>query len=245
MNEVINKGFDMRPIFIFPPGEGGAESYYHNLVPKLQDKKVVLFNNFFDYLKREIGKQAVEKISFEELARYYILSIKRQQPNGPYNFLGWSFGGVLAFEITRQLVDSGNEVAHLMLLDSYFCFKKAWQKVWPEINPGKFCELMVNINYHPGPVNLNAVQVTLLKATQIDKQVKDEITPENKSEKINTENLINKVSEFYTYCTKDNYLVDILNNKDDFDLVEINTSHFGWREDEETQDLIADMLREW
>jgi phthiocerol/phenolphthiocerol synthesis type-I polyketide synthase D len=39
----------------------------------------------------------------EERAERYITAIRTTQPEGPYRLGGWSFGGVLAYEIARQL----------------------------------------------------------------------------------------------------------------------------------------------
>ncbi len=41
---------DGAPLFMFPPGDGGAESYLNNLIPKLGNKHLVVFNNFYQYL---------------------------------------------------------------------------------------------------------------------------------------------------------------------------------------------------
>ena len=40
--------------------------------------------------------------TFEELATFYLSHIKQVQPQGPYNLLGGSFGGVLCLEISLQ-----------------------------------------------------------------------------------------------------------------------------------------------
>lgn len=105
-------------LFIFPPGEGGAESYFNNLVPGLKQFNIVVFNNFY----RE--RQPMET-TFEELAAMYITYIKAIQVNGPYNFLGWSFGGVLALEICRQMTNSGDYINNLFFIDSYLNVTKA------------------------------------------------------------------------------------------------------------------------
>ena len=57
--------------------------------------------------------------SVEELAAQYVQQIKSVQPFGPYQLLGSSFGGVVAFEMARQLQASGDSVHFLALLDSY------------------------------------------------------------------------------------------------------------------------------
>lgn len=54
--------------------------------------------------------------SIEALAAAAIQQLRAAQPRGPYWLIGWSFGGVLAFEVARQL--GAGEVARLILLDS-------------------------------------------------------------------------------------------------------------------------------
>jgi len=56
--------------------------------------------------------------SFEETAARYIEAIREKQPHGPYFLGGWSIGGVLAFEMARQLQSQGQPVALLALMDS-------------------------------------------------------------------------------------------------------------------------------
>ncbi|WPB82528.1 amino acid adenylation domain-containing protein [Archangium violaceum] len=53
----------------------------------------------------------------EQMAAAYIEAIRAIQPEGPYHLGGWSMGGVVAFEMARQLRDAGQEVAALALLD--------------------------------------------------------------------------------------------------------------------------------
>ncbi len=56
--------------------------------------------------------------SIEEMARCYIDAVRGVQRVGPYVVVGFSAGGVVAFEMARQLRDSGERVALLGLLDS-------------------------------------------------------------------------------------------------------------------------------
>lgn len=44
--------------------------------------------------------------------------LRRTQPTGPYRLVGHCFGGVIAYEMTRQLLADGEPVAFLGLLDS-------------------------------------------------------------------------------------------------------------------------------
>ena len=58
-------------------------------------------------------------ISIEALARNYLHAVRTAVPKGPYLLGGWSFGGLVAFEMARALRHSGEDVALLALLDSH------------------------------------------------------------------------------------------------------------------------------
>jgi thioesterase domain-containing protein len=53
------------------------------------------------------------------MARGYLAELRTVQPHGPYVLGGWSFGGVVAFEMAQQLMALGEPVATLVLLDSH------------------------------------------------------------------------------------------------------------------------------
>jgi cytochrome P450/thioesterase domain-containing protein/acyl carrier protein len=55
----------------------------------------------------------------EELAARYIESIRLVQPYGPYLLGGHSFGGMVAYEMGRQLREAGEEITRVILLDTY------------------------------------------------------------------------------------------------------------------------------
>lgn len=55
----------------------------------------------------------------EEMARFYLTEVRRIQPNGPYLLAGFSFGGLVALEMARQLRQQGEAVPFLALLDSF------------------------------------------------------------------------------------------------------------------------------
>ncbi len=55
----------------------------------------------------------------EDMAAHYVAEIREAQPEGPYYLGGWSFGGVIAFEMARQLQAAGQAVGLLSLFDTY------------------------------------------------------------------------------------------------------------------------------
>jgi amino acid adenylation domain-containing protein len=55
----------------------------------------------------------------ENMASHYIEAVRAIQPEGPYLLGGWSFGGVVAFEMARQLKQRDGQVAHVTMLDTW------------------------------------------------------------------------------------------------------------------------------
>jgi thioesterase domain-containing protein len=53
------------------------------------------------------------------MAADYVESVTKFAGTGPVRLLGWSFGGLAAFEMARLFEKSGRKVEFLMLLDSY------------------------------------------------------------------------------------------------------------------------------
>ncbi|MCG9793500.1 non-ribosomal peptide synthetase [Flavobacterium algicola] len=70
--------------------------------------------------------------SIETMATRYIESIEKVNPDGPYALSGFSFGGVVAFEMARQLKEKGKVVSAVVLLDTYlhssYYYGPIWQK---------------------------------------------------------------------------------------------------------------------
>jgi len=55
----------------------------------------------------------------EEMAAAYIAELRSVHPHGPCLLGGFSGGGITAFEMARQLLAAGDEVALLVMLDTY------------------------------------------------------------------------------------------------------------------------------
>ena len=85
----------------------------------------------FEELARELGSEqpfyglqslgldgnATPLDSIEEMARTYAAEIRSVQPCGPYALVGACFGATVAYEIARQMLADGEQVAFLGLLD--------------------------------------------------------------------------------------------------------------------------------
>lgn len=97
------------PLFLVAPMLGSAFPY-HYLALHLEPEQPLygLQSPVFS------GGELPETIP--EAAKIYIQLMRRIQPQGPYYVGGYSFGAWTAFEIARQLLQAGEEVAFLGLL---------------------------------------------------------------------------------------------------------------------------------
>jgi amino acid adenylation domain-containing protein len=55
----------------------------------------------------------------EDIAAHYISAIRAQNPDGPFALAGFSFGGIIAWEMARQLEALNLEVRMLAMFDTY------------------------------------------------------------------------------------------------------------------------------
>ncbi|GAA0951169.1 hypothetical protein GCM10009550_30520 [Actinocorallia libanotica] len=102
------------PLFCLPPAGGLAWPYF-GLLPHLPADQPVYG------LQARAFLDAGEPLhgSVEEAARDYAAHLRGVQPRGPYHLAGYSLGGVIAYEVARQLQAAGEEVALLALIDSF------------------------------------------------------------------------------------------------------------------------------
>ena len=159
-----------RTIFIVHPGNGELY-HYKNLADKLKSefKIIGIHNGIFNDLLNN-------SLSIESLAAKYIELIKTSQPSGPYILCGWSFGGVVVFEMASQLLKMNEKVEHLVLIDSwakyseklrtadyfYNTYLKKDMGIWSYL---LWKRMEALFNYKP---SLLGCTVTLLKSSDIN-----------------------------------------------------------------------------
>ena len=100
-----------RPLF-FVHTAGGNVIRYAALARQLGEEQP-----FYAFQSRGI-KDSDGHTTVEEMAARYIKAMLKTQPDGPYILGGWSMGGVVAFEMARQLRTQGRDVALLVLIDT-------------------------------------------------------------------------------------------------------------------------------
>ncbi len=62
----------------------------------------------------------------EQLAAFHVQQVQEHQPSAPYLIGGSSFGGRVALEIARQLSGAGEEIALLVVFDTYIGINSEW-----------------------------------------------------------------------------------------------------------------------
>ncbi len=99
------------PVFCLHP-LGGTVLCFQELAQHLAPAPVYAFQA----PGLEAGQQPLESI--EEMASLYLPFLKRVWPQGPYRLIGYSLGGMVAYEMARRLQAQGSQVSLLGLLDS-------------------------------------------------------------------------------------------------------------------------------
>ncbi|OAK99816.1 ketoacyl-synt-domain-containing protein [Phaeosphaeriaceae sp. SRC1lsM3a] len=100
-----------KKFFLVPDGSGSATSYIS--IPNISPDMAVYGLNCPFMKCPEKWTCGVEGVS-----AIYLNEIKRRQPEGPYLIGGWSAGGVMAYEVAKQLVNNNEKVESLVLIDA-------------------------------------------------------------------------------------------------------------------------------
>lgn len=103
---------DRRAVFMVHP-PGGIVMCYRELAARVDPHQPLI-------AIRSRGLHGHEPLpqSIEEAARDYVAAMRSLQPTGPYRLGGWSLGGLFALEMATQLLESGEAVEQLLLLDT-------------------------------------------------------------------------------------------------------------------------------
>ena len=99
--------------FFCSPGAGGNVLYFQELAMNLGKERP-----FYALQPPGLDGKTPPLKNIEDLAKHYIKAIKTIQKTGPYYLGGHSFGGLVAFEMSQQLIKNNEEVALLAILDS-------------------------------------------------------------------------------------------------------------------------------
>ena len=109
---LLRDGGDKPALFLIHDGDGET-MLYRNLALLLKPEHTIFG---LQPLSRERVPIAHTRIT--DMAAYYIDRIRSVQPSGPYLLGGMCAGGVIAFEVARQLQSQGEKVAMVALIDA-------------------------------------------------------------------------------------------------------------------------------
>ncbi|HEU5228003.1 MAG TPA: amino acid adenylation domain-containing protein [Ktedonobacteraceae bacterium] len=108
----LQAGTGTTPFFCVHP-IGGNVIAYQQLATHLGSQQA-----FYGLQAPGLQEGQIPLSSIPVLATHYLQEVQKVQPTGPYLLGGWSFGGLIAYEMAIQLQAQGLHVALLVLLDS-------------------------------------------------------------------------------------------------------------------------------
>ncbi|MBV6697676.1 non-ribosomal peptide synthase/polyketide synthase [Kitasatospora aureofaciens] len=101
------------PLWCIHPG-GGISWSYCGLMNHLGPEHPI-----YAIQARSLGRPEPRPETIEEMAADYADEIRKVQPTGPYQLLGWSVGGLVAHAIATELQNRGERTSLLAILDAY------------------------------------------------------------------------------------------------------------------------------
>ncbi|MFE7838953.1 amino acid adenylation domain-containing protein [Streptomyces sp. NPDC057474] len=101
------------PLFCVHPA-GGFGWIYSGLLRHIDREQPL-----YALQARGLSRQEPLPADIDAMARDYAEQIRKTVPEGPYEILGWSFGGLVAHAVATRLQAEGAEVSLLSILDGY------------------------------------------------------------------------------------------------------------------------------
>ena len=100
-----------KTLFMLPDGGGSASSYVP--IPRLQSDVAIVGLNC-PYSRDAENMNCTHGAMIESFCN----EIRRRQPKGPYHLGGWSSGGAFAYVTAEALINQGEEVHSLIIIDA-------------------------------------------------------------------------------------------------------------------------------
>ena len=91
-----------RPPLFCVHGGAGSTLFLHRLSREMDPEQP-----FFGFEPEGMDGRRFTRTSVEQMAKHYIEEMRKIQPEGPYHIGGYCFGGIVAFEMARQLRSRG------------------------------------------------------------------------------------------------------------------------------------------
>lgn len=105
------EGTAKRPLFMFAGVRGGPDTF-RDLAAQLGDDRPV-------YGAHHIGAQNETELvrNVARMAQLYAAEVRGVQRHGPYYLFGYSLGGMIVFELARELMAQGERVGLVIMAD--------------------------------------------------------------------------------------------------------------------------------
>ncbi|RYP44080.1 hypothetical protein DL768_009425 [Monosporascus sp. mg162] len=98
------------PLFLLADGAGSASAYIH--LPALaKGRPICALESPF------LHDPEAFVCSVEDVSAMYLEALRKTQPRGPYLLGGWSAGAVFSYEVSRLLLEAGEDVLGLIMID--------------------------------------------------------------------------------------------------------------------------------
>nr|WP_244224482.1 non-ribosomal peptide synthetase [Corallococcus sicarius] len=134
-----------RPFFCVHPVSG-------NVLPYLElARRLGPDQPFYAFQSPGLEGERAPLETVEAMAACYVEALRALQPSGPYRLGGWSLGGVVAFEMARQLEQQGEQVEQLVLIDAYAFDQRPSEDVGAEWIAARFVEFTARLLGLPVP----------------------------------------------------------------------------------------------
>jgi len=111
---VVLQPVGTKPPFFFVHGLGGTVMRFHELARHMAPDQP-----FLSFQAQGMDGNLPVLDNVDKMAELYVNHLREAQPEGPYYLGGYSFGGLVALEMARRLLDRRQEVALLVLVDTY------------------------------------------------------------------------------------------------------------------------------
>ncbi|MGH8137805.1 MAG: AMP-binding protein [Steroidobacteraceae bacterium] len=112
------------PLVVLKPGHGSPALFFvHGVGGCVMElfslcRKVTWSGPVIGIQARGLDGCGPPHTTVEAMTDEYFTAVKTRQPEGPYFLCGYSFGGLVAFELARRLSGNGDEVAFVGLFDT-------------------------------------------------------------------------------------------------------------------------------
>jgi thioesterase domain-containing protein len=113
-------------------GDGGGGFFYYRKLAELLGR---------DQPSYGIRSPAEPFTEIERMAAHYIQELRAIQPRGPYFLGGFCFGGNVAYEMARQLRESGEQIGLLAIIESAISSRCRMSL----LRPDAFCMFLQNL----------------------------------------------------------------------------------------------------